>query len=425
MENDNKGINVKRGLTTKAEMGWYPTVAPVGYLNDIPNRKGQREIKTDPERFDLVRKMFDMMLTGAYTPPQILKIATDKWCFRMRSGKPMGRSTLYRIFTDSFYYGMYEYPKGSGNWHQGKHRHMITVLEYDRIQILLGRGGKPRPKSHFFTFSGMVRCGECGSTITSDEKIQVICSKCKFKFSAKHKKICPKCNTPIEEMKKPVILRYVYHSCSRGKKPTCSQKYWIREEMLEKQLVEILCRIEIPEEFHNWAMKHLRSENKEESAGRNNILANVKKQYTDCLKKIDGLIEMRANGEITEEEFARKKESLAKDKFRLQELFNDMDNRVDKWLDAAEQVFNFARNAKMRFETGDMETKRQILAALGSNLTLIDKSLTVKIEKPLILVEKISSAVKSIFSTFEPNKNPQQSGDLDTIFAKSPEILRR
>ena len=151
----------------------------------------------------------------------------------------------------------------------------------------------------------------------------------------------------------------------------------------------------------------------------------TKKQHTECTKKIDGLIDMRANNEITEEEFARKKESLMKDKFRLQELFNDMDNRVDKWLDAAERVFTFAKDAKMRFETGDMETKRQILAALGSNLTLTDKSLTVKIEKPLILVEKISSAVKSIFDTFEPNKTPQQLGNFDQIFAQNPEILRR
>jgi len=78
-----------------------------------------------------------------------------------------------------------------------------------------------------------------------------------------------------------------------------------------------------------------------------------------------------------------------------------------------------------QFETGDMETKRQILAALGSNLTLKNKSLTVKIEKPLILVEKISSAVKAIFDIFEPNKTHQQLGNLDNIFAQNPEILRR
>lgn len=33
LENDNRGINVKRGLRTRCEMGLWPGVAPLGYLN--------------------------------------------------------------------------------------------------------------------------------------------------------------------------------------------------------------------------------------------------------------------------------------------------------------------------------------------------------------------------------------------------------
>jgi len=33
LENDNKGLNVQRGLRTKCSMGWRPSIAPVGYLN--------------------------------------------------------------------------------------------------------------------------------------------------------------------------------------------------------------------------------------------------------------------------------------------------------------------------------------------------------------------------------------------------------
>ena len=33
LENDNRGINVKRGLRARCEMGLWPTVAPLGYLN--------------------------------------------------------------------------------------------------------------------------------------------------------------------------------------------------------------------------------------------------------------------------------------------------------------------------------------------------------------------------------------------------------
>src|SRR5205085_2283722 len=33
LENDNKSVDVKRGLKTKAGMGWRPGFAPLGYLN--------------------------------------------------------------------------------------------------------------------------------------------------------------------------------------------------------------------------------------------------------------------------------------------------------------------------------------------------------------------------------------------------------
>lgn len=33
LENDNRGINVKRGIRAKCEMGWRPGNAPVGYMN--------------------------------------------------------------------------------------------------------------------------------------------------------------------------------------------------------------------------------------------------------------------------------------------------------------------------------------------------------------------------------------------------------
>src|SRR5574343_877060 len=33
LENDNRGVNVKRGLRARVEMGLWPGMAPLGYLN--------------------------------------------------------------------------------------------------------------------------------------------------------------------------------------------------------------------------------------------------------------------------------------------------------------------------------------------------------------------------------------------------------
>jgi len=81
--------NVKRGLRTKLEKGWRPNLAPLGYLNSRTKGKGKNEIIKDPERFDLIKKMWKLMLSGSYSPPKILKIANNKWALRTRNGKPL------------------------------------------------------------------------------------------------------------------------------------------------------------------------------------------------------------------------------------------------------------------------------------------------------------------------------------------------
>src|SRR5262249_22870511 len=151
---DDLSKNVKRGLKTKAERGWFPGGAPVGYLNNRNLAQGERTIDPDPERFPLVRRMWDLMLTGRYTPPKILAIANQDWSFRtplMRKsgGTPLSQSGIYKLFTNPFYAGMFAY---NGQLYQGRHAPMVTLEEYDRVQVLIGRKGKPRPQRHHFAF---------------------------------------------------------------------------------------------------------------------------------------------------------------------------------------------------------------------------------------------------------------------------------
>jgi DNA invertase Pin-like site-specific DNA recombinase len=49
--------NSRRGMEGKADRGWLPSRATLGYLND----KLEHTIYEDPERFQLVRKMWDLL----------------------------------------------------------------------------------------------------------------------------------------------------------------------------------------------------------------------------------------------------------------------------------------------------------------------------------------------------------------------------
>jgi len=61
---DSLSENVKRGNRTKLENGWMPHHPPIGYLCD-PETK---HIKPDPERFLIVRRIWDAILTGNTSP---------------------------------------------------------------------------------------------------------------------------------------------------------------------------------------------------------------------------------------------------------------------------------------------------------------------------------------------------------------------
>lgn len=383
-------VNTTRGLRSKAEKGWLPDTAPLGYLNNKFKIKGEKDIIPDPERFPLVRKIWDKFLTGNYSVAQIGEYAEKELgLISKRKPKCIVKSKFYTLLTNPFYYGTFRY---SGAIYQGKHKPMITEEEFDRAQVILGNRNKAHAP-HKFAFTGMIRCGECGSAITAEDK--------------------------IKRQKNGNVHFYTFYRCTKRKRSDCSQKY-LRKEEMEAQIMDILERIEIPPEFSQWAIAQLKKEADKEVGSRKSILTAQRKNYDDCLKKLDRLLEMRMNEEITPEEFAEKKTDLAKEKERLFKLLNESNGNVDDWLEKAEKLFDFAASARQKFMNGSLDDKKEILAALGSNLTLKDQILSISIQKPLVLVEKAAKEINTIYKAFEPAKNGQFEPNFDNVFAKNP-----
>ena len=68
-----------------------------------------------------------------------------EWGYRTLRGFPMTLSSIYKLFTNPFYYGHMESKAGTAT---GTHQPMITEAEFWRAQYILGRRGKPRPQRH-------------------------------------------------------------------------------------------------------------------------------------------------------------------------------------------------------------------------------------------------------------------------------------
>lgn len=113
---------------------------------------------------------------------------------------------------------------------------------------------------------------------------------------------------------------------------------------------------------------------------------------------------MRLKDLIDDEEYLGEKKKLLEDKIRLEESLKNGNGNEGRAIELTEKSLIFASQARDRFRNGTMEDKRSILQALGSNLTLKDKKLTILIEKPLLIIEEGLKKVNGRFGRLEPSK---------------------
>ena len=218
LENDNRGINVKRGLRTRCEMGLWPTCPPTGYLTQ--NRMDRKcEIIQDPERAPIIRQMFEKVAYEKWSGRKVHQWLKLDINFKTVGKKNLALSNIFRILQSPVYSGTFEYPKGSGNWYQGKYEPIVTKELFDKVQEQLKRDNIIR-QSKEFAFTKLMVCGLCDSGISAEEK--------------------------YKQLKDGTTAKYIYYGCSRSRDRHCKNPY-LREEELIGQLVVLLDKIDLAE----------------------------------------------------------------------------------------------------------------------------------------------------------------------------------
>ena len=204
--------NTKRGLHEKVRRGEYPSLAPIGYLND----RIKKTIVIDKQAAKAVKAVFELYAEGNSRLEDIAEFFS-KHDLLSETGKSFKLDRVTYILSNPFYCGFFRYAK---ELHEGKHTPIITKKLFDKVQEVLKKRGKPqKQKNEPKPLCGLLRCGECGCFITAEEK-------------TKHQK---NGNTH----------RYVYYHCTK-RKGRCSQPC-MREEELDRQLSEILEKFALPE----------------------------------------------------------------------------------------------------------------------------------------------------------------------------------
>ena len=208
LENDNKGINVKRGIRAKCELGWRPGPSPLGYMNR--SFGGKKDIIIDPERAPIIKEGFEKV-AYMYHSGWMLKEWMDKQGFTTKNGKRITQSMIYLMLRNPFYYGYFEFPLKSGKIYKGAHEPIITKEVFDDTQKELEGGHKKLKATKDFAFKGIFKCYSCGSGICGEEKLR--------------------------KLKNGGHRRHVYYHCTRSRDCHCKEPY-----IDEKELIKIFSK---------------------------------------------------------------------------------------------------------------------------------------------------------------------------------------
>ena len=348
---DSLSENIKRGNRSKAERGWRPSRPPIGYLHEPMTKT----ICPDPERFDLVRQMFRLMLSGAHTPRSVHRIAKKEWGLRTQRRKTQGGALLHlssvnAILRNPFYAGVF---KWDGRLVAGRHEPMITLQEFERVQRVFRRsiGGKPIRKA--FPYTGLLHCGSCGLSITAEEKHN------------RHGRL------------------YTYYHCTRSRHETpCAERY-VRKEALEAQLVAFLASLRIAPHAAQWLTEILEeqptSRVKEREAQRESADASIRALD----KELDTITDLRIRSILDDDEFMRRRLDLTRVRLGLVEKRDALVDNVD-WVEPLRTLLSFSDKAVEYFSGGDDAQQRLVLITTSSNPTLSDGILSIEARKPFV-----------------------------------------
>lgn len=327
---DSLSENTKRGLRQKVRRGEYPSLAPIGYLNDVRTKT----IIVDKKKAKIIKQAFKLYTQGNSTLQDISDFLARHGILS-RGGKRIHKDRIKFILSNPFYYGHFRY---GGEIHEGKHEPIIAKKLFDKVQEVLRQRGRPRHKQKNApqAFCGLLRCGECNMMITAE-----------------------------------IQKGHVYYRCTKKHKTIrCNQPY-IREEDLDQQLSSMIQKVSLRQDWAKELLKIAKRDDQETAQSCTAFVQKAREEIKEINLKLQRLLDGYLDQIIERETYLDKKSKLMSQKKTLEEQIIKFEQKQNDWLELFEEWINKAQNVpKIARDKNLFEKKVLAEEIFGSNLRL-------------------------------------------------------
>lgn len=338
----NLSLEVQKGMNKKADLGYYPGRAPVGYKN-IRSSKKMSIIEVDPEKSKWVIKAFKLYATGKYSYSSLAdKLGSEGFVISKRKVK---KDNLGKMLRNPFYIGDFEY-RGK-RYFDGKHAPLISKELFYTVQKIIDRAGSPRRIKHDFLYSTILKCEKCGSYLIGDLK--------KGKY---------------------LYFRCMHRGCD-------NTKNYLKEEHIDKKVSEIIGCFNIPHEIRDNVIAHLKFHQASEYEYRAKVIEKLESKIKTLKSRLNKLYIDKLDCVIDDEFYMEHKQAWTSELDELRASYNQMTKENDETVQKAEQLFELCKKASFWYYRQDNSKKRAFLKLLCSNFSFDGENLRITIKSTL------------------------------------------
>ncbi|KKQ25556.1 MAG: Resolvase [Candidatus Roizmanbacteria bacterium GW2011_GWC2_37_13] len=388
--------NVKKGQKEKIAQGWIPTKPPNGYKT--VGETGHKIHLVDEGVAPLIRKMFEFYATGDYSIKKLAKTIHEEG-LRSPMGNRLANSRIHSLLQDPFYIGKIRW---NDEIYEGKHEPLISKELFDKVQAMLKSKTTPKYRKHLFLFKGLIKCAECGKSIT-------------WETAKGHN--YGHCNH--------------YHNCS--------QKTWAKEPEVEEQLLGGLDNLKIKNSrIVDWLKKALKESHQDEIAYHNSTVGELQARYEAVQKRLDKLYDDKLDEKITPDFYNRKFKQYSEEKDEVVESIKRHSQASTGYLNLGINIYELSQRAKeiyLKAKAKDMlDEQRSLIRLVFADLRLDEGKLSYIYSKTFkILSEAVSATNGSNVDKFkgfgngkfEPAKKSDVTGQKDSLLPSRPIWLPR
>src|SRR5262249_42834786 len=306
----------RKGFYGRLKQGIYPLPAPLGYLD-----MGKGEPKEiDTEKAAMVRKAFELYSTAQYNHHG-LQQEMYRLGLRNRKGRQVTLSGLAHTLNNPFYIGLIRVRR-TNEIFPGCHQALISKSLFDRVQRILTGKTNTRALKHDFLFRRLLKCKRCGYCL-------------------------------IGEIQKS----HTYYRCqTRGCPTKC-----IREEKVEYAVSSMFSTLQ----FHEKEVAYLRQKiaNLKENWGKeqDSQITTLTLKISHMQERLARLTDAYIDRLIDKDIFDERKTALFMERKSLEETIDQLKSGKLRIPDRLSEILELAETAYLRYKTGDLEEKRDLV----------------------------------------------------------------